>query len=168
MKLRNLKKAPFEIATLLAANSNIVRLLYDDTPAVLVDKKEFSLSIKDLIEQNYIGFYPATEAGIKEIDKNTFIIISLEDFNFTSTDNNTSASGAIYITTDKSHCLLNENRLRMLELVDEIEETLENKKLSSAGQLSINSANYVVFSDFRCGYRINFRIYDQPTRRAEL
>jgi hypothetical protein len=168
MKLRNLKKAPFEIATLLAANSNIVRLLYDDTPTVLADKKEFSLSIKDLIEQNYIGFYPATEAGIKEIDKNTFIIISLEDFNFTGTDNNTSASGAIYITTDKSHCLLNENRLRMLELVDEIEETLENKKLSSAGQLSINSANYVVFSDFRSGYRINFRIYDQPTRKAEL
>jgi hypothetical protein len=69
MKLRNLKKAPFEIATLLAGNLNIVRLIYDDSPSVLVDKKEFNLSVKDLIEQDYIGFYPATESGIKEIDK---------------------------------------------------------------------------------------------------
>lgn len=168
MKLKNLKKAPFEIATLLADNTNIVRLIYDDNSSVLSDKKEFNLSVKDLIDQDYIGFYPATESGIKEIDKNTFIVINLEDFSFTNTDNNTGASGAIYITTDRSHCLLNENRLRLLELIDEIEDTLENKKLSSAGQIHVNSANYVVFSDFRSGYRINFRIYDQPTRKAEL
>lgn len=168
MKLRNLKKAPFEIATLLAGNPNVVRLIYDDSSSVLVDKKDFNLSAKELIEQDYIGFYPATETGIKEIDKNTFIVINLEDFSFNNTDNNTSVSGAIYITTDKAHCLLADNRLRLLELIDEIEETLDNKKLSSAGQIHANSANYVVFSDFRSGYRINFRIYDQPTRRAEL
>jgi hypothetical protein len=168
MKLRNLKKAPFEIATLLAGNPNIVRLIYDDKPSVLIDKREFTLSIEDLIEQNYIGFYPATESGIKEIDKNTFIIINFEDFSLQNTDNNIGVSGSIYITTDKSHCLLSENRLRLLELIDEIEETLENKKLSSAGQIHINSANYVVFSDFRSGYRINLRIYDQQTRKAEL
>lgn len=168
MKLRNLKKAPFEIATLLAGNPNIVRLIYDDRVSVLTDKKEMSISVEELIEERYIGFYPATETGIKEIDKNTFIVINLEDFSFNNADNNTSVSGAIYITTDKAHCLLADNRLRLLELIDEIEETLDNKKLSSAGQIHTNSANYVVFSDFRSGYRINFRIYDQPTRKAEL
>lgn len=168
MKLRNLKKAPFEIATLLAGNPNIVRLIYDDKPSVLTNKEEFNLSIKELIEQDYIGFYPAKESGIKDIDKNTFIVVNLEDFSFNNTDNNTGVSGAIYITTDKAHCLLNDNRLRLLELVDEIEDTLEGKKLSSAGQIYINSASYVVFSDFRTGYRISFRIHDQLTRKAEL
>jgi hypothetical protein len=168
MKLKNLKKAPFEIATLLAGNPNIVRLIYDDKPSVLTNKEEFNLSIKELVEQDYIGFYPATESGIKDIDKNTFIVINLEDFSFNNTDNNTRVSGAIYITTDKAHCLLNDNRLRLLELVDEIEDTLEGKKLSSAGQIYISSASYVVFSDFRSGYRISFRVNDQPTRKAEL
>ena len=168
MKLKNLKKVPMEIASLLAAESNIVQLIYNDQSSALTNPKEIKVSVQDLINSNYIGFYPATESGIKDIDKNTFMVINFEDFSFTNTDNNTGASGAIYITTDRSHCLLNENRLRLLELIDEIEDTLENKKLSSAGQIHVNSANYVVFSDFRSGYRINFRIYDQPTRKAEL
>lgn len=168
MKLKNLKKVPFEIATLLAADDTIVRLLYDDDPSALIKKTGISISMQELIASNYIGFYPATESGIKEINRNTFIIINLEDFNFTSAENNTSTSGAIYITTDKDHCALNNNSLRLLELVDRIEEVLDNKKLSSAGKIHINSANYVVFSDFRIGYRINFRIYDQQTRKAEL
>ena len=52
--------------------------------------------------------------------------------------------------------------------VSSIETMLEGEKLSSAGQIRLTSANYVVFSDFRSGYRINFRVNDQATRKAEL
>ena len=168
MKLKNLKNAPIEIASILASNGTIVRLIYDDEPSVLLNKKTISLSIEELINQNYIGFYPATETGINSIDRNTFIIINLEDFNLQNTDSNTGCTGAIYITTDKAHCLLSNNKLRLLELIDEIETTLENKKLSAAGKIQLTSVNYVVFSDFRSGYRINFRISDQSNRKAEL
>ena len=82
MKLKNLKNAPIEIASILASDETIVRLIYDDEPSVLLNKKTISLSIEELINQNYIGFYPATETGINSIDRNTFIIINLEDFNF--------------------------------------------------------------------------------------
>ena len=168
MKLKALKTAPIEIATTLATNDDIVRLLYDDEPSVLINKKSISLSIQDLIEQNYIGFYPATETGINSIERNTFIIINLEDISFNSTDANTNIAGSIYITTDKNHCLLSNNKLRLLELVDLIEESLENCKLSAAGKVRVISANYMVFSDFRSGYRISFRISDQLSRKAEL
>ena len=168
MKLKNLKNAPIEIASILASNGTIVRLIYDDEPSVLLNKKTISLSIEELINQNYIGFYPATETGINSIDRNTFIIINLEDFNLQNTDSNTGCTGAIYITTDKAHCLLSNNKLRLLELIDEIETALENKKLSAAGKIQLTSVNYVVFSDFRCGYRINFRISDQSNIKAEL
>ena len=168
MKLKNLKNAPIEIASTLASNETIIRLIYDDEPSVLLNPKTISLSTEELINQNYIGFYPATETGINSIDRNTFIIINLEDFNLQNTDSNTGCTGAIYITTDKAHCLLSNNKLRLLELIDEIETTLENKKLSAAGKIQLTSVNYVVFSDFRCGYRINFRIYDQSNRKAEL
>ena len=168
MKLKNLKNAPIEIASTLASNETIVRLIYDDEPSVLLNKKTISLLIEELINQNYIGFYPATETGINSIDRNTFIIINLEDFNLQNTDSNTGCTGAIYITTDKAHCLLSNNKLRLLELIDEIETTLENKKLSAAGKIQLTSVNYVVFSVFWCGYRINFRISDQSNRKAEL
>lgn len=164
MKLKNIKKVPFEIATILAANQKIIRLIYNDNPSVLTDQQDILLTTQQLISLNYIGFYPATETGIKDIDKNTFIIINMEDISL----DNISANGSIYITTDKAHCLLENNTLRMLELADEIESTLENQKLSSAGQIHLTSINYVVFSDFRSGYRINFRLNDQQNRKAEL
>ena len=110
MKLKNLKNAPIEIASTLASNETIIRLIYDDEPSVLLNKKTISLSIEELINQNYIGFYPATETGINSIDRNTFIIINLEDFNLQNTDSNTGCTGAIYITTDKAHCLLSNNK----------------------------------------------------------
>ena len=168
MKLKNLKKVPFEIATLLAADDTIVRLLYDDDPSVLVKKTEISISMQELISSNYISFYPATESGIKEIDKNTFIVINLEDFSLTNKENEVDGRGAIYITTDKSHSLLSDNKIRLLELADRLETILHGRKLSTAGELEVSNINYVVFSDFRCGYRLSFRIIDQQNRKAEL
>lgn len=168
MKLRNLKDIPFQLAAELVKNKNIVNLIYDDKSSALNNEEALISDINQLIAENYIGFYPATETGIKDVDKNTFIIINLEDFSLQGVDYNTTTTGAIYITTDKSHCLLDNGKLRLLELIDEIETTLEGNKLASAGKVSLTSANYVVFSDFRCGYRINFRISDQTARKAEL
>lgn len=168
MKLKNIKKIPFEIASILVSNEDVVKLIYDDDPSVLLKKNKINISMEELIQKNYIGFYPATETGINSIDRNTFIIINLEDINLQNTDININTSGAIYITTDKAHCLLNNNKLRLLELADIIEGVLENQKLSSAGKIILTSVNYVVFSDFRSGYRINFRCSDQQTRKAEL
>ena len=175
MKLKNLKKVPFEIvekliitpyASKYAARDTILQLLFDDSASVNTEVSNETIDY--LIAKNYIGFYPATESGIKDNDRNTFLIINLEDFSLQNADNNVSASGAIYITTDKSHALLENKKLRLLELADAIDTMLDGEKLSSAGQIRIISINYVVFSDFRCGYRINFRINDQQQRKAEL
>ena len=168
MKLRNLKKVPFEIATLLATDDTIIRLIYDDSASALTNKTDLSVSTQELINSNYIGFYPATETGIREINRNTFIVINLEDFALNAQDQNTRGTGAIYITTDKAHCLLDGNKIRLLELADRIETILDNRKLSVAGELQLTAISYVVFSDFRAGYRISFRCSDQSSRKAEL
>lgn len=168
MRLKNIKKIPIEIATLLAANEDVVRLVYDDEPSVLINKKTIQKTIQELIESNYINFYPASETGINTIDRSTFIIINLEDVSFNRVDNNVASSGAIYITTDKAHSLLTGNKIRLLELADCIESTLDGQKLSSAGEIRITSMHYIVFSDFRSGYRILFDCVDQQNRKAEL
>jgi hypothetical protein len=168
MKLRKLKDVPYQIAQILASSEDVVRLIYSDEPSVLLTKNQITVGVNDLINDDYIGFYPATESGIKDIERNTFIIINCEDFNLQAADKNVSASGAIYITTDKAHSLLSQGKLRLLELADAIDSVLNDQKLSAAGQISLTSINYVVFSDFRSGYRINFRVHDQQTRKAEL
>ena len=167
MKLKTLKKTPFQIAQLIASNPTVVNLIYNDSPSVLTDENVV-VDFNSLVTDGYINFYPATDAGIRDMQRNTFIIINLEDFNLNSTDSNTTATGAIYITTDKAHSLLDNNKLRLLELADEIETTLADQKLASAGQIKMMSMTYVVFSEFRSGYRISFRLADQQTRKAEL
>lgn len=168
MKLKKLKDIPYQIAQLLASNEDVVRLIYSDEPSILLTKNQIAVGVNDLINDNYIGFYPATESGIKDIERNTFIIINCEDFNLQAADKNVTVSGAIYITTDKAHSLLSQGKLRLLELADAIDSTLDGQKLAAAGKIILTSINYVVFSDFRSGYRINFRIQDQQTRKAEL
>lgn len=165
MKLKNIKKVPFEIAQILASNKQLIQLIYDDSADLTT---EILPSATQLINEEYIGFYPATETGINSVSKNTFLIINLEDISLQNQDSNIGASGAIYITTDRDHCLIKQKEIRLLEIADTVEGILEGYKLSSAGQIRLTSINYVVFSDFRSGYRINFRIYDQPTRKAEL
>ena len=168
MKLRKLKDIPYQIAQILASSEDVVRLIYSDEPSVLLTKNQITVNVNDLINDDYISFYPATESGIKDIKRNTFIIINCEDFNLQAADKNVAVSGAIYITTDKAHSLLSQGKLRLLELADAIDSALDGKKLTAAGQIILSSVNYVVFSDFRSGYRINFRIQDQQTRKAEL
>ena len=167
MKLKTLKKTPFQIAQLIASNPTVVNLIYNDSPSVLTDENVI-VEFNSLVTDGYINFYPATDAGIRDIQRNTFIVINLEDFNLNATDSNTTATGAIYITTDKAHSLLDNNKLRLLELADEIETTLADQKLASAGQIKMMSMTYVVFSEFRSGYRISFRLADHQTRKAEL
>ena len=167
MKLKTLKKTPFQIAQLIASNPTVVNLIYNDSPSVLTDENVV-VEFNSLVTDGYINFYPATDAGIRDIQRNTFIVINLEDFNLNSTDSNTTATGAIYITTDKAHSLLDNNKLRLLELADEIETTLADQKLASAGQIKMMNMTYVVFSEFRSGYRISFRLADQQSRKAEL
>ena len=75
MKLRNLKDIPFQLAAELVKNKNIVNLIYDDKSSALNNEEALISDINQLIAENYIGFYPATETGIKDVDKNTFIIV---------------------------------------------------------------------------------------------
>lgn len=163
-KLKNLKKAPFEIATLLAGNNKIKQLLYSDSKQAL--SETVNVSIEQLIEDEYINFSSITSTGIQDMKVNTFISILLEDFTFSS--DSTPVSGAIYVCTDSKHQSLENHKIRLLELVDEIESTLGDAKISSAGKIRITHASYTVFSEFRMGYRISIQLVDQENRKAEL
>lgn len=165
--LKNINKAVFEIVTLLLQNDNIKKLLFwDSADALSLEVPD--ISIQRYIDDKYIWLYPAVETGIQNFERNTFLIVNLEEINLRSMDANTSASGAIYVTTDAKHSLLDNNQLRLLVLADEVRQSLDNHKLSAAGELQINSIRQQMISEFRSAYRISFSLSDQSTRKAEI
>ena len=163
--LRNIKKAPFEIAQILANNKTFCALLVDDsnTPT------DCSMSLTELLNNHYITIYPPVNDGsIIDFNRNTYAIILLDSIDTNSTNNNISVTGYIYITTDNAHVLLSENRNRLLELADVVLQVLNGVKLTSAGELQIGRINYVMLDTFKSGYRISFTITDQQAERTEI
>lgn len=170
-RLINIKKVPYEIASLLATDSAIRSLLYIDQPDALT--KSFSFeddksAAQHLIDEKYIHLFPIVETGIKDFDRNTFIQISLESINFSHDHTTVKGSGTILVSTDNTHMMLKDNKNRLLELVDLIDKRLHNVKLSSSLSLIISRATAVTVSNFRSGYMIFFDITDQRNAQVEL
>lgn len=163
--LKNIKKAPFEIGQILAANKEICALLLDDTN----DPKAADATFNDLLTKNYITIYPPVADGaIKDYTRNTYLVILIDAINTNANENNLSVSGTIYITTDESHILLTNNRNRLLELADKILQVLDGVKISSAGEIHVTDIMHIMLTNFRAGYRISFTFSDQQARKAEI
>lgn len=169
--LKNIKKVPYEIASLLATEPIIRSLLYIDQPNALL--KTFSFddgksAAQHLIDEKYIHLFPIVETGIKDFDRNTFIQISLDSVSFVRDHTSVRGSGTILVTTDNTHIMLEDNKNRLLELVDLIDRRLNNAKLSSSLALKISRATSVAVSNFRSGYMIFFDVADQRNAEVEL
>ena len=106
--------------------------------------------------------------NITNNSRNTFLITHIDDIRTYGRENNIEVYGNIFIGTNKDHYWLQGNRLRLLEMIDEIIKTLDDKKFSVAGTLHITSATHVVYSKQSLGYRISFNISEQENRKAEL
>lgn len=171
-KMTNIKKVPFEIATILAQNSKIQKLLLDNNADVLTttsiqnqegDSKdeEFTFTANDLINQKYIWLSdPILEYATQNFDHPTILIISIEEVNLYASQDNIAASGAIFVITDRNSALLENNKLRAWELADEVEKEINDRKLSAAGRITISSIYPILYSKFTSGIRINFSIKD--------
>ena len=157
--LVNIKKAPFEIGQILANNTRICGYLVDDTS----NPQPVSKTFQELLNNKYITIYPPISDGELESQytRNTYITILLDNIDLHATDENYGVTGNIFVITDVNHILLDNNRNRLLELADEIYQTLEDKKIKSAGAIHVSSINYTMIDTFSAGYRINFTFSDQ-------
>ena len=167
-KLVNVKKARLEIASLLGQDKTLLSLLLNDKPSALTDEVVQGtkvMGLNELISKNYICFSTPLESAMKDISRNTFLVILVDSMTFAQSDG-VRASFVLYFTTDNAHILMDGNRL--LEGCDRIAEVLQDRKLSSAGQIKITSMQYVNFSTYRQGYAIYLSITDLQERQAEI
>lgn len=165
--LKNIKKCVMEIAQTLAQNDNIVKLLYNDDPDALNQPKP-SVDLNTLIQEHYICVCAPVESGINNQWKNTFLTVLLDTAYFTGQDDNTNVSLKIYVSTDEQHLLINDNKNRLLELLDEVIGELDGFKISTAGQIEVKSFAHTMLSEFRFAYVIVIGFNDQNPRKVQI
>lgn len=163
--LLNIKKTGIEIATILAQDDIVRKLLINDLPSALEDAVP-QMDLNTLLRNHYISVFPPVENRIEEYDRNTFMSILVDNIGFQS--GNARAMLRIYISTNEAHLLLANNRNRLLELGDRVLYLLDAQKLSTAGKIDITSMSHVMLSEFHAAYVINLSIADQVGGKAEV
>lgn len=157
-KLINIKRAPIEIAQLLYNNKTLMSLITNTDIANPIDWTT-------VVAQKYISLCPPLEDGTITGERDLSLIILLDRINMNGADSNMIVSGKIYINAEASRILDSHYNNLLLEIVDEICNTIDGVKLTASGQIAINSINYVSYSTMRCGYSINFSFTDQDTQK---
>lgn len=165
--LINFERALFSILKQLSLNEKIQRLLVLDGADTLTT--DFScLSFQELLQDQYLSVSPSLENGIQNMQRNSFLIITYEDFVFDDAEGNIVAKGSIYIGTHNQHILLNNNKHRLLQLLSAIYETLDGFKTNIAGVVNINQALRINFSEYVSGFDIQFELREQLNKKVVL
>lgn len=157
-KLINIKRAPIEIAQLLYNNKILMSLITNTN----IDNP---IDWTTIVAQKYISLCPPLEDGTITGERDLSLIILLDRINMNGADSNMIVSGKIYINAEASRILDSNYNNLLLEIVDEICNTIDGVKLTASGQISVNSINYISYSTMRCGYSINFSFTDQDTQK---
>ena len=157
-RLINIKRAPIEIAQLLYNNKTLMSLITNTDIANPIDWTT-------IVAQKYISLCPPLEDGTITGERDLSLIILLDRINMNGADSNMIVSGKIYINAEASRILDSNYNNLLLEIVDEICNTIDGVKLTASGQIAINSINYISYSTMRCGYSINFSFTDQDTQK---
>lgn len=165
---KNIKKLPLELSYLFVQDELVQRLLVIDSSDALT--ASFTpLTFKQLMDNKYISISPLNETGIKEMGRNTFMVINVATTtDFDEKDGNNVFSGSIFICSDLDHLILDEHNLRLLELQSQIIDTINKRKFSCSGELKVISSRAVSYSNYLFGYEIDFEIADQPSKGADL
>lgn len=157
-RLINIKRAPIEIAQLLYNNKTLMSLITNTN----IDNP---IDWTTIVAQKYISLCPPLEDGTITGERDLSLIILLDRINMNGADSNMIVSGKIYINAEASRILDSNYNNLLLEIVDEICNTIDGVKLTASGQISVNSINYISYSTMRCGYSINFSFTDQDTQK---
>jgi len=165
--ISNLKRSILEIAQVLAQDTNLCKLVYNDDTDPLNIPLPPEIDLNYLIQNHYFSIEPPVENRINDFDRNTFITILLDSVS-PGAEQNVYGYFYVYVTTNSDHLLIKDNKNRLLEMADEVMKALDEKKLSSAGALNFSSMQFTMLSDFHPSYRLSFRITDQVVRKAEI
>ena len=132
-------------------------LTAESKKAALMQEKINSLSLKDLIDKQYIRLYPKLEFGEHEEVK-SYILISFDNFvpNETNPEyRDCTVSFDIICHTD--YWSLDNFQLRPLKIVGYIDGILNETKLSGIGRFHFMGCNQLILNEELSGYTLMYR-----------
>lgn len=162
--IQNISDDLFNIRTTLLNDEDIRKLLFYDSKNALSlpAPSKSDLIVESDTELGYITLFPIMEKGVLSYDRNTFIQITLPavDIDVDKDDQNMFAGVLITAITDFKHYMLNDNKIRLLEIINRVIKLLDGKKLKSAGKLEAIKVEEVIFDNYVYGYSLKLVFSD--------
>lgn len=158
--LANIDKVIFEIKRALLNNEKIRKLLYNVGPDALSAAAPTFDQVKGYVYENPSVYFTEGE----DLQKNNFIVIYFP--NLTFDDDYTTIDLMIDIFVSQDLWLLNDNRIRLHQLLSEVTNSVHHKKFGPSGVVTFRSAQYTVVGEKFNGFQINVELLEEPMENA--
>lgn len=154
--MNKLDKTIFEMKKMLLKNENFKKLLYYNTPDSLSQSVPTLAQVTDLVKTTPAIYMEEDE---NQFELNTFAVIYVPIIDFSAQLND--ITFVVDVFTRKELIELDDNKLRLHQLITEIYETLDNKRVSLAGRIQFSNASYVNMGNRYIGFQIEMSIIDE-------
>jgi hypothetical protein len=154
--IKNIDRVIMEIKKMLIGNEDIRKLMAVNTPDALSSEAPSKSSVSDLILTTPAVYMTEDENQVKY---NTFAVIYVPLFEFNSQMND--ITFAIDLFTRKELIELDNSQLRLHQLLSQIVDTIDNKRVSMAGRVQVTTATYINIGNRYLGFQIEMSILDE-------
>lgn len=154
--INNLDKVIFEIKSLLLKNENFKKLLKYNTPNALAGAAVAKADVSDFVKTS-----PALYMVEEELDLslNTFAVVYIPTVSFSDKMND--VTYMVDLFTRKEILELDNNKLRLHQMLSEASIALDNQRISFAGRLHLVTATYVVAGNHYIGFQLEMNVIDE-------
>lgn len=154
--MNKLDKTIFEMKKMLLKNEKFKKLVYYNTPDSLSQSVPTLAQVTDLVKTTPAIYMEEDE---NQFELNTFAVIYVPIIDFSAQLND--ITFVVDVFTRKELIELDNNQLRLHQLITEIYETLDNKRVSLAGRIQFSNASYVNMGNRYIGFQIEMSVIDE-------
>lgn len=147
----NVQKAIFEIRSAIESDQDIRKMLFIDSKNALEQQAPTILEI-----ENHITVSAVFDITEPPFDKNTIMTIVLHKAIYDSESTLLNGMIKINILTRSDLWELNNNKIRPLEISNNIVKLLDNRKVSASHKLYFNNIEIAILNENVSGYSVIF------------
>jgi hypothetical protein len=155
--ISQLDKVIMEIKKILLKNENFKKLLKYNTPDALAGAAVDKAEVSDFIKTTPALYMVEEE---QEIQLNSFAVIYTPTMTFSDKLND--ITFIVDLFTRKEILELNNNQLRLHQMLSEVTASLDNQRISFAGRIHLTSATYVIVGNRYVGFQLEVDVIDEP------
>jgi hypothetical protein len=153
---KNIDRVVSEIKKMILNNENIRKLIAVNTPNALTSETPSKSVVSEFILTSPAVYMTEDE---NQVNYNTFAVVYIPLLEFNSQMND--LTFAIDLFTRKELIELDNSQLRLHQLLAEIVESIDNKRVSMAGRIQLTTATYINIGNRYLGFQIEMSIIDE-------